>query len=164
MENLTKAGVKLRQKQKQLSIEIDELKSSEKSLETRLKAATAANTDLVNSLETANVQLSNLDKVNRLTKAESEKLMEEIRKKSEFTARINELEATSKSTEETNARLSNLTEQNKDLISRNKKIQVELDAKTTENASSLKKIEQLELALKAIDVGGTLQKRCREQA
>ena len=160
MENLTKAGVELRQKQKQLSIEIDELKSSEKSLETRLKAATAANTDLVNSLKAANVQLSNLDKVNRLTKAESEKLMEEIKEKNQkFTARINELEAAAKSTEETNARLSNLTEQNKDLISRNKKIQVELDAKTTENASSLKKIEQLELALKAIDVERNASKK-----
>ena len=62
-------------KNKAALIEIDELKSSEKSLETKLNAATAANTDLVNSLKAANVQLSNLDKVNRLTKAESEKLM-----------------------------------------------------------------------------------------
>ena len=160
MENLTKAGVELRQKQKQLSIEIDELKSSEKSLETRLKAATAANTDLVNSLKAANVQLSNLDKANRLTKAESEKLMEEIKEKNQkFTARINELEAASKSTEETNARLSDLTIQNKDLISQNKKMQVELDATTTKNASNLKKIEKLELALKAIDVERNASKK-----
>ena len=31
-------------------------------------------------------------------------------------------------------------------------MRIELDSKTTENASSLKKIKQLELALKAIDV------------
>ena len=40
---------------------------------------------------------------------------------------------------------------------------MELDAKTTENASSLKKIEQLELALKAIDVERNASKRCRDK-
>ncbi len=153
MENLTKARVEFRQKQKQLNIEIDELKSSEKSLQTTLNAATAANTDLVNSLKAANVQLLNLEKQHRSTKTESEKLLIEIKEKNQsLTIKIKELEAATKSTKETNARLSNLTEQNKDLISRNKKMQIELDTITTENASSSRKIEQLELALKAIDV------------
>ena len=153
MENLTKAGVEFRQKQKQLNIEIDKLKSSEKSLQTTLNAATAANTDLVNSLKAANVQLLNLEKQHRSTKTESEKLLIEIKEKNQsLTIKIKELEAATKSTKETNARLSDLTEQNKDLISQNKKMQNELDTITTENASSSKKIEQLELALKAIDV------------
>ena len=153
MENLTKANVEFRQEQKQLNIEIDELKSSEKSLQTKLNAATATNTDLVNSLKTANVQVSNLEKQNRLTKAESDKLMLEIKEKNQYlNTQINELKAATKSTNEINARISDLTQKNKDLISENKKLKVELDAKTKENASSLKKIEQLGLALKATDV------------
>ena len=150
MENLTKARVEFRQKQTQLNIEIDELKSSKKSLTAKLNAATAANTELVNSLKAANVQLSNLQKQNSLTKAEAEKSMAKIKNKNQYlNTQINELEAAIKSTNETSARLSDLTEQNKDLIFQNEKMQVELDAITTENASSSKKIEQLELALKA---------------
>ena len=153
MKELKEVGRALRQKQEQLSIEIDELQSTKKSLTAKLNAATAAKTDLANSLKAANVQLSDMDKQHRLTKAESEKLMAEIKEKNQkFITRINELEAALKSTNETNARLSDLTKKNKDLFSQNKKMQVELDAATKENTSSLRKIEQLELALKATDV------------